>query len=146
MRLKSHIIIFLLSFFLVTDIYGKSDLKLRELDGDKYSWLLDQAINCIAQDNEGFLWISTYDGILRFDGEEFMLMDNDPNDPSSLSDNTVRELVPDNYREHQQTRGPGNTCGAGTLAGSPVRYTYIPRALREKRRDQELPDHGCRYE
>lgn len=55
MRLKSHVIIFLLSFFLVTDIYGKSDLKLRELDGDKYSWLLDQAINCIAQDNEGFL-------------------------------------------------------------------------------------------
>ena len=97
MRLRSYVIIFLLSV-LVTDIYGKSDLKLRELDGDKYSWLLDQAINCIAQDNEGFLWISTYGGILRFDGEEFMLMDNDPNDPSSLSDNTVRELVPDNYR------------------------------------------------
>lgn len=97
MRIKLSVFIFLLSV-LTTDIYGKADLKLRQLDGGKYSWLLDQAINCIAQDNEGFLWISTYGGILRFDGEGFMLMDNDPEDPSSLSDDTVRELIPDNYR------------------------------------------------
>ena len=67
--------------------YGQNALKVRSVNGGSYSWLLDQSINCITQDNSGYIWISTYGGILRYDGSEFLLMTHNPKDPSSLSDN-----------------------------------------------------------
>lgn len=89
-----------LSFLLLmaAGIESFGSIKIHSINGGNYSWLLDQAINCIAQDSEGYLWISTYGGILRYDGAEFVLMSHNPNDPSSLSDNTVREIKPDPYR------------------------------------------------
>lgn len=78
--------------------YGQNALKVRSVNGGSYSWLLDQSINCITQDNSGYIWISTYGGILRYDGSEFLLMTHNPKDPSSLSDNTIREIISDTRR------------------------------------------------
>ena len=40
------------------------------------SWTIDDGLpvntlNNVVQDEEGHLWIATYDGLVRFDGEEF---------------------------------------------------------------------------
>lgn len=91
-------LILLILLPLATGIDCFSSLKIRPVNGGSYSWLLDQAINCMTQDSDGYLWISTYGGILRYDGAEFILMTHDPKDPFSLADNTVREIKPDPYR------------------------------------------------
>ena len=57
-----------LSFEKITTKDGLSNLKI-------YS---------IAQDNNGFIWIGTMDGLLRYDGYNFKVYRNIPNNPKSI--------------------------------------------------------------
>ena len=43
----------------------------------------------IAQDNYGFMWLGTDEGLYRYDGYALRPYRHDPKDPRSLSDNTV---------------------------------------------------------
>lgn len=58
--------------------------------------LSNNLIYDILQDNSGFMWIATDDGLNRYDGYEFKIFRNDPNDKNSLSDNSVWSLAVDN--------------------------------------------------
>jgi len=46
----------------------------------------------ILQDSDGFLWIATRSGLCRFDGVNYKLFQNKPDDSTSLSNNYVRCL------------------------------------------------------
>jgi ligand-binding sensor domain-containing protein len=49
---------------------------------------LSQAVvRALAQDDRGFLWIATEDGLNRYDGYGFTVFRNDPADPDSIPDN-----------------------------------------------------------
>ncbi len=52
-------------------------------------------VTCILQDKRGFLWFGTHDGLARYDGYNFKVYANDPDDPSSLADNRINALVED---------------------------------------------------
>ena len=41
------------------------------------------------------MWFGTLDGLNRYDGNDFKLYRHDPDDPHSLSDNTIRGLIAD---------------------------------------------------
>ncbi len=56
--------------------------------------LSQAAIRAIAQDENGFLWIGTEDGLNRYDGYGFTVFRNDPNDPGSLPDNGINAIAP----------------------------------------------------
>lgn len=49
----------------------------------------------IVQDENGFLWISTIDGLLRYDGYRFTNYKNNFKDSTSLSDNTLSTIFQD---------------------------------------------------
>jgi ligand-binding sensor domain-containing protein/CheY-like chemotaxis protein/nitrogen-specific signal transduction histidine kinase/AraC-like DNA-binding protein len=51
--------------------------------------LSQQDVECIVQDKQGFVWIGTYDGLNRYDGNNFVLFRHIPNDSSSISDNRI---------------------------------------------------------
>lgn len=42
---------------------------------DIYSGLCSDSITALYQDSKGFVWIGTYDGVMRFDGQRFMTFD-----------------------------------------------------------------------
>jgi ligand-binding sensor domain-containing protein len=42
--------------------------------------LSNSKVNCILQDSKGFLWVGTEDGLNRFDGYEFKVYRNIPED------------------------------------------------------------------
>jgi ligand-binding sensor domain-containing protein len=49
----------------------------------------------VAQDNYGFMWFATLDGLNRYDGASIKVYRHDPNDPLSLSNNrTYRSARP----------------------------------------------------
>jgi len=54
------------------------------------------AINHIIRDKEGFLWLATWNGISRYDGEEFVSYRSLPGDNSELKNGRINYMVEDN--------------------------------------------------
>ncbi|MBK8484995.1 MAG: hypothetical protein IPL31_11810 [Saprospiraceae bacterium] len=52
-------------------------------------------INGIAEDQHGYLWVATKDGLNRYDGSGFKVYRNDPDDPHSLSENFISSVYVD---------------------------------------------------
>jgi signal transduction histidine kinase/DNA-binding response OmpR family regulator/ligand-binding sensor domain-containing protein len=49
----------------------------------------------ILQDQEGFIWVATKNGLNRYDGYSFKVFSTDPYEPKSLSSNTILKLFED---------------------------------------------------
>jgi len=49
----------------------------------------------IVQDQRGFLWIATSEGLNRYDGYEFKVYQRDEDNPNSLSHNSIRAIAED---------------------------------------------------
>lgn len=64
--------------------------KLTEKDG-----LPHKSVRSITQDHDGFIWMGTTDGLCRYDGSQFKIYRHDPEDPHSLVDNRVQNLMLD---------------------------------------------------
>lgn len=52
----------------------------------------DNVVTDIKQDHDGYLWIATAAGVVRYDGYRFKLFEHDPEDESSLGGNFVRDI------------------------------------------------------
>ncbi len=52
-------------------------------------------INAIAQDEKGFIWIGTNDGLNRYDGYEFIVFKNDLNDSTTITSNSITDILID---------------------------------------------------
>lgn len=52
-------------------------------------------INCLLEDNEGYIWAGTFSGLNRFDGSEFTVFKSDRNNSNSLIQNNVLSLCDD---------------------------------------------------
>ena len=50
----------------------------------------------IKQDQLGYIWIATTDGLNRYDGYKFVVYRHDENDESSLPSNSITSLLPEN--------------------------------------------------
>jgi len=49
--------------------------------------LSNNSVPGIVQDDKGFMWFGTYDGLNRYDGYDFKVYQHNPADPNSLSSN-----------------------------------------------------------
>jgi ligand-binding sensor domain-containing protein/signal transduction histidine kinase len=59
------------------------------------SGLSSSTIHCIFQDNQGFLWLGTSNGLNKYDGYNFKTYRYQPENPNSLSENVVRTIIQD---------------------------------------------------
>ncbi|HWK03975.1 MAG TPA: two-component regulator propeller domain-containing protein [Puia sp.] len=50
---------------------------------------------CIMQDSRGFMWFGTRDGLNRYDGYQFTVYKNDPQDRNSLGNSFIMDMVED---------------------------------------------------
>jgi ligand-binding sensor domain-containing protein/signal transduction histidine kinase len=57
--------------------------------------LSNNAVMCSLQDQNGFMWFGTRDGLNRFDGVSFKIFRNNPNNPSSIGCNAIESLFED---------------------------------------------------
>lgn len=48
-----------------------------------------------CRDSDGFLWIATDSGLLKFDGNNYILYRHEENDPRSLSDSRLLNVISD---------------------------------------------------
>ena len=68
-------------------------MRFEELSIDE--GLSQTIVYSIAQDNEGFMWFATEDGLNRYDGYHFSVIRHDPEDPNSLGYNHLLSLFVD---------------------------------------------------
>ncbi len=59
------------------------------------SGLSQSVINCTIQDEKGFMWFGTQEGLNRYDGYNFRIFKRDPEDTNSLSNNFIYALKQD---------------------------------------------------
>lgn len=64
------------------------------LAGDLYG-VPEIDVQDVLQDSDGFFWIATYKGLIRYDGHEMSVFRENPADTNSLSDNRLRILAED---------------------------------------------------
>ncbi len=90
-----------LSLWIVSDSYAFQPKVLSHLDSlTARVWTLEDGlpvntINKIAQDEDGYIWLTTYDGLVRFDGLEFKVY-NFSNTPEMLNNRTTQLYIQKN--------------------------------------------------
>ncbi|MBN2172205.1 MAG: response regulator [Candidatus Krumholzibacteriota bacterium] len=67
--------------------------RFRNLDLE--SGLSQSSVTCMLQDSRGFLWLGTWDGLNRYDGNGFTIFRADPDDSTTLSENGILCLAED---------------------------------------------------
>jgi ligand-binding sensor domain-containing protein len=83
----------------------------------------------ILQDEQGFMWFGTRDGLYKYDGYSLIAYKNDPDDPTSLSDNRVRAV-------HQDRSG---IFWIGTIGGGLNRFEPETEQFIRYRHDENDP-------
>ncbi|MFC2088477.1 two-component regulator propeller domain-containing protein [Calditrichota bacterium] len=86
--------IFILLFFLPVFIFAQYDnVKFDRLES--YKGLTGRIVRAIVQDDKGFMWFGTTNGLYKYDGNKFTSYFHDPNDPKSISHNWVHSICID---------------------------------------------------
>ncbi|MCJ8273832.1 MAG: hypothetical protein MJK04_31090, partial [Psychrosphaera sp.] len=57
--------------------------------------LLNPYVLKVLQDQQGYIWVATQQGLYRYDGYDFKVFIHDPEDPGSLADNYIQTLYQD---------------------------------------------------
>lgn len=118
---------FVLVIFLFPSLLrSQSSLKFELLTAD--DGLSHNKVQCILQDQQGYLWFGTVYGLNRYDGYTFKVFENVPGDPSTLADNDIISL----YQDHK---------GIIWIGTSTILSSYDPQT--EKFSNYNLPElHG----
>ena len=74
--------------------------------------LSQQDVECLIQDQTGFIWIATYDALNMYDGNSFTIFRHAPTDSTSISDNRIVALKewPSRNEIWVGTDGDGLNC------------------------------------
>jgi len=91
--------------------------------------LSQESVLTILQDRAGFMWFGTQAGLNRFDGYRMQVFRNDPNDPTSLSDNYVQS----SYEDPQGRLWFGTRGGLVHYDAAARRFVRQPLAARGER-------------
>ena len=95
-RTKNLIKIITLLLFLAVSFSGYAQQKQLLFNGiTTDDGLVSSNILSIIQDDNGFIWIGTYDGLHRYDSRELKVYQNKAGEPNSLADNLIRSLFID---------------------------------------------------
>lgn len=90
---------------------AKAFSQYMQTNWDAQSGLRQKTVNAIAQTSDGFLWLATEEGLIRFDGQSFVTFD-ERNAPG-MGDRLIRSLAPT----------PDGGMWIGTMTGL-VRYEH----------------------
>ena len=94
LKSKNQYILFpVFILFLVLNLYVKgqpTQIQLNQLSTNE--GLSSSMVLSIIQDDYGFMWIGTFAGLNRYDGDEFKVYKTNQSDPFSLADNMVFSL------------------------------------------------------
>ena len=104
---------FLIIVLLYINAFGQN-YPIRHLDIS--SGLSNNSVASIYQDQNGYMWFGTFDGLNKYDGYKFTVYKNDVKDSTSITNNFITAIAEDaNGTIWIATRGGGlNAYDKGT--------------------------------
>jgi ligand-binding sensor domain-containing protein len=91
---KSILFLLLMIGMLHLAVFGQDDFFIfRKINTS--GGLANDVVTSIVQDEKGYIWISSGNGLQKFDGNSFISYHHDPDDPQSLNSDNAGELVKD---------------------------------------------------
>ncbi len=90
--------------------------------------LSQRSINCMLQDTEGYLWIGTWSGLLRYDGYTTTLYNADNDDPNKLKSNKIISLY----------EASDSTIWVGTMIGGLFQYNKSTGQFKQFYHDEKV--------
>jgi ligand-binding sensor domain-containing protein/serine phosphatase RsbU (regulator of sigma subunit) len=94
--LKNRVLIVICLLFIFCCFLPAQQLRFKHITSE--DGLSTNYITSIIQDNKGFMWFGTQDGLNKYDGYQVKIFKNDPTNPNSLSSSEVtciKQLRPD---------------------------------------------------
>lgn len=91
--------------------------------------------NCILQDRFGFIWVTTNNGLNRYDGTRFTVFKHDNDDENSIANNLVYRLLEDSHGRLWVNLGVGGFDLFEQESETFIHFNQcpnLPDALREK--------------
>lgn len=82
--------IVILFFICICNYLNANDYILSTLSSNE--GLSQQDVECIIQDKYGYIWVGTYDGLNKYDGNKFTHFRHIPGNVNSISDNRIISL------------------------------------------------------
>lgn len=92
---QKYIVLFFISLLHFSPVYGQQ-YYFNHYQVDQ--GLSNNFISCAVQDDDGFLWFGSKNGLNRFDGNQFKVYQSDPAVQNGLESNFIRQLLV--YRDH----------------------------------------------
>ncbi len=93
LEMNSLTLFFYFFFSSIFLINAQSNIQFEHITSEK--GLSQNDINTIIQDDEGFMWFGTHDGLNRYDGYSFKIFRFEESNPKSIPNNLVRSLQKD---------------------------------------------------
>lgn len=95
--MKSNLSALLLFFLFVLSMSGYAQPKVSRMHYGGDSELSQNAVTSILQDRKGMIWLSTFDGVNRFDGYTFKVFKKVKGSRIYLSSNNVKQMKEDKF-------------------------------------------------
>ncbi len=92
-RKFSQLLFVILCFIAATSSYAQRNYLFENISIP--NGLSNSTVQYIFQDSNGFLWISTADGLNRYDGNKMVVFKNDPNDSTTIPNNNCFAITED---------------------------------------------------
>lgn len=100
--------------------------------------LSNNATICCLQDQKGFLWFGTKDGLNRFDGYSFKIFRNEPDDSNSIGNNFIHSL----YEDRNGILWIGTEKGLYKYNATTERFTLLKNTVNGPVRDIRMDQQG----
>ncbi len=97
---KLNLLLLLPLLLFASSLYARSPIGHQKLYFRQIIDGLSQSnVKTIVEDSRGYLWIGTDGGLNRFDGLNFRIFETDEDDPHSMPDNRVNDLLIDSQEQ-----------------------------------------------
>ncbi len=93
MNKNTYIILILVCICLFTNVCAQNDISFDRLTTN--DGLSQSDINCIYQDEQGYMWFGTHEGLNKYDGYQFKVYNPNPNNVGSINSNLIFDIEGD---------------------------------------------------
>src|SRR6185503_14271744 len=117
MKIRRNIF-FLLLFIHANFLYAQPGLYFRHFTIQQ--GLSQNTVTCIIQDNAGFLWFGTEDGLNRYNGYNVDVFKHDPSDARTISHSNIRCI----FEDDQEVLWIGTDDGLNSFERSTEKFIH----------------------